>query len=408
MRSCTAREKKDTDNYVSGHKTSQRATLTLSTPLSLLDCCIGYPVFDITVYRVCNPIMMNSIQQQNHGGVCGANDMCLLIFDDDDGEIITVDDANKDEVDNNIARKKISLLNKWKRNHRRSTASIIRTDHPPVKASRAVKMSTSLPTINESRNDVEEEGFMIPDDMSESSFTVLKRYMGYSSTPYGSKRPVVARDRDHNRVDAPSNEDTVKEDIKSTQPPSLPLTQTRDDIEDDNASETSSLDVLMRYIGCTPISYCDHKQHSTTIATSDQIDETGNRNDISPNLSHIYGSYEIDDRNSLLPDNDEEEESIDDVTPEQRHALLIEVIKEMIAGSNDHHQAERNIDISTRREEEACKKIEIRDVASGDQKEVDGKMKSVQRMSSPRKILFKHLLAKRLHGKKDKHLKEGE
>lgn len=337
---------------------------------------------------------MNSIQQQNHGGVCGANDMCLLIFDDDDGEIITVDE-NKEDADNSIKReKKIGLLNKWKSNHRRSTASIIRTDHP---SSGAAKMLTSLPTINESRNDVEEEGLiMIPDDISESSFNVLKRYMGCSPIPYGARRSaVVMRDRDDsdNRVCAPSNQDTVKDDVKSTQP--LPLTQTKDGIEDDNASETLSLDVLLRYVGCTPISYRDHKQHSTTIATSDQVDENSS-NDISIKLSHMYGSCEIDDSNSLLSDNDDD--SIDDVTPEQRHELLIEAIKEMIAGSNDH-QAERNVDNNTRREEEACKKIEIRDVASGDQKEVDEEMKSVQRMSSPKKILFKRLLAKRLHGK---------
>ena len=106
--------------------------------------------------------MMSSIQQQNHGGMCGANDMCLSIFDDDDdGEIITVVDENKEEVDNSIAKKKkkISLMNKWKKNHRRSTASIIRTDHLSSGA-----MSTPLPTINESRNDLE-EGSMIPDDI---------------------------------------------------------------------------------------------------------------------------------------------------------------------------------------------------------------------------------------------------
>ena len=116
---------------------------------------------------------MNSMQQQSHGGVCGANDMCLLIFDDDDGEIITVEDENKDVMETEVKKKdKVNILNKWKKNHRRTTASIIRTDHPPVKASRAVKMSASLPTINESRNDVEEEGLiMIPDDMSETSFT---------------------------------------------------------------------------------------------------------------------------------------------------------------------------------------------------------------------------------------------
>jgi len=338
---------------------------------------------------------MSSLQQPSHGGVCGANDMCLLIFDDDDGEIITVDE-NKDEVDNSIARKKkISLLNKWKRNHRRSTASIIRTDHPSVKASRAAKLlSTSLPTINESRNDAEEEGFMIPDDISESSFNVLKRYMGCSPIPYGTRRSTVAtRDRDDNgiRVCAPSNE-MVKEDIKSTQSPSLPLTQTRDDIKDDT-SEASSLDVLLRYVGCTPISYCDHKQHSTTTITSAQVNDNS-RNEISgTNPSHLHGSCEIDDSNSLLPDDDyDKEESIDDITPELRHELLIEVIKEMITSSNDH-QAERNVDNSTRREEEACQKIE-RDTGSDYQNEEDTEMKSFQRMPSPRKILFKRLLAK--------------
>ena len=345
-----------------------------------------------------------SLQQQNHG-VCGDNDMCLLIFDDDDGEIITVDE-NKDDVDNSIAtkRKEISILNKWKRNHRRSTASIILTDHHPVKASRAVKMSTSLPTINESRNDVdvEERLIMLPDDMSESSFNVLKRYMGCSSVPYGTRRStLVTRDRDDSdiRVDTPSKE-AVK-DVKSTQPPSPPLTQTRGDIEDDTL-ETSSLDVLMKYIGCAPISYRDHKQHSTTTIISSQVDETGNRDEISStNLSHIYGSCEIDDSNSLLSDNDyDEEESIDDVTPEQRHELLIEVIKEMIAGSNN--QAERNVDTSTRREE-GCQERRDRDTVDDDQKEEDTEMKSVKRMSSPRKILFKRLLAKSLHGKGKKY-----
>jgi len=341
-----------------------------------------------------------SLQQQNHG-VCGANDMCLLMFDDDDGENITIDE-NKDEVDNSIERKtkKIGLLNKWKSNHRRSTSSIIRTDHP---SSGAAKMSSSLPTINESRNDVEEEGLiMIPDDMSETSFTVLKRYMGCSPIPYLTRRSmlVTTRDRDDSdiRVCAPFNE-MVKEDVKSSQQLPPPLTQTRDDKEDDNTSDKSLLDVLMRYISCNPSSHCDYKQHSTTTATSDQVDEIS-RNDISTNLSHIYRSCEIDDDNSLLSDHDDdEEESIDDVTPEQRHELLIQVIKEMIAGSNDH--AERNVDTSTRREEEACQKIE-RDTADDDQKEEDTEMKSVQRMSSPRKILFKRLLAKRLHNGKGK------
>jgi len=285
--------------------------------------------------------MMSFIQQRSHGGVCGANDMCLLIFDDDDGESITIDE-NKEEKDNSIAtkKKKISLLNKWKSNHRRSTVSIIRTDHSSSNKISGAKLSSTLPTINESRNDVEEEGLMIPDDISESSFNVLKRYMGCSPIPYGTRRSTLTtRDRDdsHNRVDAQSNE-MVKEDIKSTQ--LLPLTsvmcdETRDDIKDDT-SEASSLDVLLRYIGCTPISYCDHKQHSTTIISS-QVNENS-RNNISTNLSHIYGSCEIDDSNSLLPDNDEEEESIDDVTPEQRHELLIEVIKEMIAGSKEQEK----------------------------------------------------------------------
>jgi len=110
-------------------------------------------------------------------------------------------------------------------------------------------MSTSLPTINESRNDVD-EGLMIPDGISESSFNVLK-----TAVPYGTRRSaVVMRDRDDSdiRVCAPFNE-MVKEDIKSTQS-TPPLTKTRDDIEDDNTSESSSLDVLMRYISCTPIS----------------------------------------------------------------------------------------------------------------------------------------------------------
>ena len=338
-----------------------------------------------------NPIM--SSIKQSHGGVCGANDMCLLIFDDDDGESITIDE-NKEEADNSIdqrKKKKIGLLNKWKSNHRRSTASIIRTDQSPAKASGAAKMSTSLPTINESRNDVE-DGLMIPDDMSESSFNVLKRYMGCSPIPYGSKRPVVTtRDRDDRdiRVDASQKEEDP--DIKSTQPPSLPLTQTRDDIEDDSTSEASSLDVLMIYISCTPISYRDHKQHSTTIISSDQVNENS-RDEISTNLSHIYGSCEIDDSNSLLPDNDYDEEESIDVTLEQRHELLVEVIKEMIANSNDH--AERNVDTSTRREEEECQKIE-RAISDDDQQEEDTEMKSVLKMSSPRKILFKRLFANR-------------
>ena len=118
--------------------------------------------------------------------------------------------------------------------------------------------------------------------------------MGCSPIPYGTRR-LTTRDRDDsdNRVDAPSKEETVKEDIKSTQR-LPPLTQTRDDIEDDT-SESSSLDVLMRYTGCTPISYCDHNQHTTTTATSDQVDESSGRNDIITNLSYIYGSCEIDD-----------------------------------------------------------------------------------------------------------------
>jgi len=310
--------------------------------------------------------MMSSLQQQSHGGVCGANDMCLLIFDDEDGESITVDE-NKD-ADNRIAskKKKSSLLNKWKRNHRRSTASIIRTDQSSsnkISGRLSTSLPTSLPTINESRNDVEEEGLiMIPDDMSESSFNVLKRYMGCNSIPYGTRRStLVMRDDSDIRVCAPSKEDTDKEAVKSTQPP--PLTQTRDGIKYDT-SETSSLDVLMRYIGCTPTSYRDHKQHSTTII-SDQVDEIS-RNEISTNLSHIYGSCEIDDSNSLLSD-DNEEESIDDITPEQRHELLIEVIKEMIANSNND-QTERNVDTSTRRKVEACQKIEIRDERRSDKR----------------------------------------
>ena len=279
----------------------------------------------------------------------------------------------------------MSILNKWKRNHRRSTASIIRTDQSP--SNKISGRLSTLPTINESRNDVEEER-LITDDISESSFNVLKRYMGCSHIPYGTRR-LVMRDRgdNDNRVDAPPNE-MVKENVKSSQQPPPPLTQTNG-IEDDNTSEISSLDVLMRYISCTPISYRDHN-HSTKI--SDQVDENS-RNDISTNPSHIYGSCEIDDSNSLLSDNDyDEEESIYDVAPEQRHELLVEVFKEMIANSNDH--AERNVDTSTRREEEACQKIE-RDTADDDQKEEDTEMKSVLKMSPPRKILFKRLLAKR-------------
>ena len=319
---------------------------------------------------------MMSTQQQSHGGVCGANDMCLLIFDDEDGEFITVVDENKD-ADNSVATKKISLLNKFKKNHRRSTANIIRTDHP---SSGAAKMSTSLPTINESRNDLE-EGLMIPDDISESSFNVLKRYMGCSPIPYGTSRStlVTTRDRDGSdiRVCAPSNE-AVKEDIKSTQPPlTSVIGETRNDKEDDT-SKSSSLDVLLRYIGCTPISYCDHKQHSTTIISS-QVDEIS-RNEISINPSHIYGSCEIDDSNSLLPDNDEEEESIDDVTPEQRHELLIEVIKEMIAGSKEQEKKitkEKCLIVDTNKREEK----EMRE----DQIKEDKEMKSIQGMSSPRR-----------------------
>ena len=91
-------------------------------------------------------------------------------------------------------------------------------------------------------------------------------------------------------------------------------------------------------------------------------------------------------------DDDDKEELKDDVTPEQRHELLVEVIKEMIASSKE--QAKRNVDTSRRREGEACQKIE-RAIADDDQKEENTEMKSVLKMSSPRKILFKRLLAKR-------------